>query len=91
MESLDFQIQKSFIVCLVFQDLTKSQSCRADEMAKAQRPAVFADINICLSSTFSYQKRTLELNEKGVTEAGKFLLARCHVSFAWCVPQSMKI
>ncbi|XP_048823111.1 inactive serine/threonine-protein kinase TEX14 isoform X6 [Lagopus muta] len=50
-------------------DLTKSQSCRADEMAKAQRPAVFADINICLSSTFSYQKRTLELNEKGVTEA----------------------
>uniref|UniRef100_A0A8C9G164 Testis expressed 14, intercellular bridge forming factor n=1 Tax=Pavo cristatus TaxID=9049 RepID=A0A8C9G164_PAVCR len=50
-------------------DLTKSQSCHADEMAKAQRPAVFADINICLSSTFSYQKRTLELNEKGITEA----------------------
>ncbi|XP_042735841.1 inactive serine/threonine-protein kinase TEX14 isoform X2 [Lagopus leucura] len=50
-------------------DLTKSQSCHADEVAKAQRPAVFADINICLSSTFSYQKRTLELNEKGVTEA----------------------
>ncbi|XP_052545179.1 inactive serine/threonine-protein kinase TEX14 isoform X5 [Tympanuchus pallidicinctus] len=50
-------------------DLTKSQSCHSDEMAKAQRPAVFADINICLSSTFSYQKRTLELNEKGVTEA----------------------
>ncbi|XP_042686157.1 inactive serine/threonine-protein kinase TEX14 isoform X6 [Centrocercus urophasianus] len=50
-------------------DLTKSQSCHADEMANAQRPAVFADINICLSSTFSYQKRTLELNEKGVTEA----------------------
>ncbi|XP_031447411.1 inactive serine/threonine-protein kinase TEX14 isoform X4 [Phasianus colchicus] len=50
-------------------DLTKSQSSHADEMAKAQRPAVFADINICLSSTFSYQKRTLELNEKGITEA----------------------
>eukprot|EP00076_Gallus_gallus_P032213 XP_024997751.1 inactive serine/threonine-protein kinase TEX14 isoform X7 [Gallus gallus] len=50
-------------------DLTKSQSCHADEMAKAQRPAVFADINICLSSTFSYRKRTLELNEKGITEA----------------------
>uniref|UniRef100_A0A8C2U308 Inactive serine/threonine-protein kinase TEX14 n=1 Tax=Coturnix japonica TaxID=93934 RepID=A0A8C2U308_COTJA len=46
-------------------DLSKSQSCHADEMAKAQRPAVFADINICLSSTFSYRKRTLELNKGG--------------------------
>lgn len=91
MESLDFQIQKSLIVFLVFQDLTKSQSCHADEMAKAQRPAVFADINICLSSTFSYQKRTLELNEKEITEAGKFLLATCCVSFTLCVPQPMKI
>uniref|UniRef100_G1N5F2 Testis expressed 14, intercellular bridge forming factor n=1 Tax=Meleagris gallopavo TaxID=9103 RepID=G1N5F2_MELGA len=57
-------------------DLTKSQSCHADEMAKAQRPAVFADINICLSSTFSYQKRTLELNEKEITEADSSAVPR---------------
>ncbi|OXB65474.1 UNVERIFIED_CONTAM: hypothetical protein H355_009217, partial [Colinus virginianus] len=50
-------------------DLTKSQSCHADKMSKAQRPAVFADINICLPSAFSYQKRTLEVNKKEITEA----------------------
>ncbi|NXJ08843.1 TEX14 kinase, partial [Odontophorus gujanensis] len=50
-------------------ELTKSQSCHADEMSKAQRPTVFADINICLSSAFSYQKRALELNKKEIIEA----------------------
>ncbi|XP_040388322.1 inactive serine/threonine-protein kinase TEX14 isoform X2 [Cygnus olor] len=50
-------------------DLTKSQTGHTDEMSKVQRPAVFADINICLASAFSYQKRTLELHEKEVTEA----------------------
>ncbi|XP_072209472.1 inactive serine/threonine-protein kinase TEX14 [Excalfactoria chinensis] len=58
-------------------DLSKSQSCHADEMAKAQRPAVFADINICLSSTFSYRKRTMELNEGGLTEAASSAAPRC--------------
>ncbi|KFP38591.1 Inactive serine/threonine-protein kinase TEX14, partial [Chlamydotis macqueenii] len=38
-------------------DLTKPQTGRADELSKAQRPAVFADVNICLASAFSYQKR----------------------------------
>ncbi|XP_068511876.1 inactive serine/threonine-protein kinase TEX14 isoform X6 [Anas acuta] len=50
-------------------DLTKSQTGHTDEMSKVQRPAVFADINICLASTFSYQKRTLGRHEKEVTEA----------------------
>ncbi|EOB06983.1 Testis-expressed protein 14, partial [Anas platyrhynchos] len=50
-------------------DLTKSQTGHTDEMSKVQRPAVFADINICLASAFSYQKRTLGLHEKEVTEA----------------------
>ncbi|XP_015736393.1 inactive serine/threonine-protein kinase TEX14 isoform X3 [Coturnix japonica] len=58
-------------------DLSKSQSCHADEMAKAQRPAVFADINICLSSTFSYRKRTLELNKGGSTGAASSAAPRC--------------
>ncbi|NXF30748.1 TEX14 kinase, partial [Nyctibius bracteatus] len=50
-------------------DLTKSQSGHADKMSKAQRPAVFADVNICLASTFGYQKRTQELQGKEITEA----------------------
>uniref|UniRef100_A0A493TC91 Inactive serine/threonine-protein kinase TEX14 n=1 Tax=Anas platyrhynchos platyrhynchos TaxID=8840 RepID=A0A493TC91_ANAPP len=50
-------------------DLTKSQTGHTDEMSKVQRPAVFADINICLASAFSYQKRTLGLHEEEVTEA----------------------
>ncbi|XP_009576451.1 PREDICTED: inactive serine/threonine-protein kinase TEX14, partial [Fulmarus glacialis] len=51
-------------------DLTKSQTGHADEMSKAQRPAVFADVNICLASAVSYQKRTQELQGKEITEAG---------------------
>ncbi|NXC21394.1 TEX14 kinase, partial [Corythaeola cristata] len=35
----------------------------------SQRPAVFADVNICLASAFSYQKRTQELQGKEITEA----------------------
>ncbi|KAM6296742.1 inactive serine/threonine-protein kinase TEX14 [Aegotheles albertisi] len=50
-------------------DLTKSQTGHADEMSKAQRPTVFADVNICLASDFSYQKRTQELQGKEKTEA----------------------
>uniref|UniRef100_A0A8C0FV12 Inactive serine/threonine-protein kinase TEX14 n=1 Tax=Bubo bubo TaxID=30461 RepID=A0A8C0FV12_BUBBB len=34
----------------------------ADEMSKAQRSPGFEDMNICLASAFSYQKRTLELS-----------------------------
>lgn len=82
-------------VFLVLQDLTKSQTGHTDEMSKVQRPAVFADINICLASAFSYQKRTLGLHEKEVTEAGKFVclfvLSRCCASFAEDFSQSTKI
>uniref|UniRef100_A0A663MCH8 Testis expressed 14, intercellular bridge forming factor n=1 Tax=Athene cunicularia TaxID=194338 RepID=A0A663MCH8_ATHCN len=34
----------------------------ADEMLKAQRSLCFEDVNICLASAFSYQKRTLEFS-----------------------------
>ncbi|XP_056181365.1 inactive serine/threonine-protein kinase TEX14 [Falco biarmicus] len=50
-------------------DLVKSQTGCADEVSKAQRPAVFADVNICLASAFSYQKSTQELQGKQITEA----------------------
>ncbi|KAF1493193.1 Inactive serine/threonine-protein kinase TEX14, partial [Megadyptes antipodes antipodes] len=50
-------------------DLTKSQTGHADEMSKAQRLAVFADVNICLASAFSYQKRTQELQGKEAIKA----------------------
>ncbi|XP_075296175.1 inactive serine/threonine-protein kinase TEX14 [Opisthocomus hoazin] len=49
-------------------DLTKSQTGHADELSKALRPASFADVNICLASAFSYQKRTGESQGKEVTE-----------------------
>nr|XP_047930081.1 inactive serine/threonine-protein kinase TEX14 isoform X3 [Anser cygnoides] len=54
-------------------DLAKSQTGHADEMSKVQRPAVFTDVNICLASAFSYQKRT----EKEVTEADSSAAPRC--------------
>ncbi|NXE06143.1 TEX14 kinase, partial [Lophotis ruficrista] len=50
-------------------DLTKPQTGHADELSKAQRPAVFADVNICLASAFSYQKRTREVQGKEMTGA----------------------
>ncbi|NXI56213.1 TEX14 kinase, partial [Chloroceryle aenea] len=50
-------------------DLTKSQTGHADEMSKAQGHTVFADMNICLTSAFSYRKRTQELQGKEITEA----------------------
>ncbi|NXL43069.1 TEX14 kinase, partial [Podilymbus podiceps] len=50
-------------------DLVKSQTGHAEKMTKAQRPAVFADVNICLASAFSYQQRTQELQEKEINEA----------------------
>ncbi|XP_074016774.1 inactive serine/threonine-protein kinase TEX14 [Numenius arquata] len=50
-------------------DLTKSHTGHADEISKAPRPAVFADVNICLASAFSYQKRTQEVQREERTEA----------------------
>ncbi|XP_009959839.1 PREDICTED: inactive serine/threonine-protein kinase TEX14, partial [Leptosomus discolor] len=50
--------------------LVKSQTGRADEMSKVQRPGVYADVNICLASAFSYHKRTQELQGKEISEAG---------------------
>ncbi|XP_062448729.1 inactive serine/threonine-protein kinase TEX14 isoform X3 [Rhea pennata] len=52
-------------------DLTESQTGHADEIPKAQRSAVLADINICLASAFNYQKRTLGLEGEEITEIGK--------------------
>ncbi|NWR73293.1 TEX14 kinase, partial [Centropus unirufus] len=50
-------------------DLTKSQTGQADELSKGQKLASFADVNICLASAFSCQKRTQELQGKAITEA----------------------
>ncbi|NXF60290.1 TEX14 kinase, partial [Ciccaba nigrolineata] len=47
-------------------DLMKSQTGHADAMSKAQRSPGFEDVNICLASAFSYQKRTLELQGKEI-------------------------
>ncbi|XP_069729983.1 inactive serine/threonine-protein kinase TEX14 [Phaenicophaeus curvirostris] len=52
-----------------FKDLLKSETGHANELSKGQRPAVFADVNICLASAFSYQERTQELQGKEITEA----------------------
>ncbi|XP_028941988.1 inactive serine/threonine-protein kinase TEX14 [Antrostomus carolinensis] len=49
-------------------DLMKSQTGH-DEMSKAQRPTVFADVNICLASAFSYQKKTQEWQGREITKA----------------------
>ncbi|NWV78112.1 TEX14 kinase, partial [Dasyornis broadbenti] len=53
-------------------DLIKSEGGHAGEMSKAQRPAVFADVNICWASAFSFQKRTMGFQEKEITKAGGF-------------------
>ncbi|NWV45894.1 TEX14 kinase, partial [Daphoenositta chrysoptera] len=53
-------------------DLVKSESGHAGEMSKAQRPAVLADVNICWASAFSFQKRTVEFQEKEISKAGGF-------------------
>ncbi|NWR84666.1 TEX14 kinase, partial [Furnarius figulus] len=50
-------------------DLLKSRSGHADDMAKARRPAVLADVNICWASAFSYQKRTVEFQGKETAKA----------------------
>ncbi|XP_068010878.1 inactive serine/threonine-protein kinase TEX14 isoform X3 [Melanerpes formicivorus] len=57
-------------------DIAKSQTGHADEVSKAPRPAVFADVNICLASAFSYQKRTQTLQEKERAEAASFTAPR---------------
>uniref|UniRef100_A0A8C3JLP1 Testis expressed 14, intercellular bridge forming factor n=1 Tax=Calidris pygmaea TaxID=425635 RepID=A0A8C3JLP1_9CHAR len=36
--------------------------------------------------SFSYQKRTQEVQREEITEAGEILLARCHVSFTYLQP-----
>ncbi|XP_010286644.1 PREDICTED: inactive serine/threonine-protein kinase TEX14, partial [Phaethon lepturus] len=59
-------------------DLTKSQTGHSDELAKAQRPTVFADVNICLASAFSYQKMTQELQGKEITGADNSAAPRYH-------------
>ncbi|NXG35865.1 TEX14 kinase, partial [Dromaius novaehollandiae] len=51
-------------------DLTESQTGHADEIPKAQRSAVLADINICLASAFNYHKGTLGLEGEEITEIG---------------------
>ncbi|XP_010155145.1 PREDICTED: inactive serine/threonine-protein kinase TEX14, partial [Eurypyga helias] len=50
-------------------DLTKSQTGPADELSKAQRPAAFAGVDICLASAFRYHERTEELQGREITEA----------------------
>ncbi|NXK78116.1 TEX14 kinase, partial [Amazona guildingii] len=50
-------------------DLLKSQTGHADEMPKAQRPIGFADVNICLVSAFSSQKKTQVFQGKEITKA----------------------
>ncbi|XP_074746198.1 inactive serine/threonine-protein kinase TEX14 [Strix uralensis] len=62
-------------------DLMKSQTAHADEMSKAQRSPGFEDVNICLASAFSYQKRTLELQGKGIAVGGDSITPR-HSLFA---------
>ncbi|XP_054022190.1 inactive serine/threonine-protein kinase TEX14 [Dryobates pubescens] len=57
-------------------DIAKSQTGHADEVSKAPRHAVFADVNICLASAFSYQKRTQTLQEKERAEADSFTAPR---------------
>ncbi|KFV60879.1 Inactive serine/threonine-protein kinase TEX14, partial [Tyto alba] len=57
-------------------DLTKSQTGHVDEMSKAQRPTVFADVNICLPSAFSYRQRTLEFQSKEITVDGSSIASR---------------
>lgn len=63
--------------CLVLQDLVKSESGHARGVPTAQRSAVLADVNICWASAFSFQKRTVELQEKEISEAGEFAGAGC--------------
>ncbi|NXA22746.1 TEX14 kinase, partial [Ibidorhyncha struthersii] len=54
-------------------ELVKSHTGHADEVSKAQRPAVSADVNICLGSAFSYQKRT---QEEEITESDSSTVPR---------------
>ncbi|NWZ82033.1 TEX14 kinase, partial [Poecile atricapillus] len=53
-------------------DLVKSESGHAGGIPKAQRSAVLADVNICWASAFSFQKRTVEFQEKEISKAGGF-------------------
>ncbi|XP_063258864.1 inactive serine/threonine-protein kinase TEX14 isoform X1 [Prinia subflava] len=39
---------------------------------RAQKSAVHADVNICWASAFSFQKRTVEFQEKGMSKGGGF-------------------
>ncbi|XP_068066727.1 inactive serine/threonine-protein kinase TEX14 [Anomalospiza imberbis] len=54
-------------------DLVKSESGHAPGgIPKAQRSAHLADVNICWASAFSFQKRTVEFQEKEISKAGGF-------------------
>lgn len=75
------------IFLFVLQDLVKSESGHTGEISKAQRSAVLADVNICWASAFSFQKRTVEFQEKEMSKAGEFLGARCPS----CAPQSTRV
>uniref|UniRef100_A0A8B9Q844 Inactive serine/threonine-protein kinase TEX14 n=1 Tax=Apteryx owenii TaxID=8824 RepID=A0A8B9Q844_APTOW len=57
-------------------DLTESQTGHANEIPKAQRSAVLADINICLASAFNYRERTLGLEGEEITEIGEFRFSK---------------
>ncbi|XP_032860605.2 inactive serine/threonine-protein kinase TEX14 [Tyto alba] len=65
-----------YILKNYLKDLTKSQTGHVDEMSKAQRPTVFADVNICLPSAFSYRQRTLEFQSKEITVDGSSIASR---------------
>ncbi|NXP65644.1 TEX14 kinase, partial [Chloropsis cyanopogon] len=56
-------------------DLVKSEGGHTGGIAKAQR-SVLADVNICWASAFSFQKRTVEIQEKEMSKAGGFSAPR---------------
>ncbi|NWZ40325.1 TEX14 kinase, partial [Brachypodius atriceps] len=53
-------------------DLVKSAGGHSGGVLKAQRSAVLADVNICWASAFSFQKKTVEFQEKEMGKAGGF-------------------
>ncbi|NWX59053.1 TEX14 kinase, partial [Promerops cafer] len=70
-------------------DLVKSES---GGVPKAQRSAVLADVNICWASAFSFQKRTVEFQEKEISNAGGFYAPKDSAfpreSSAWVVQEA---
>ncbi|KFU86262.1 Inactive serine/threonine-protein kinase TEX14, partial [Chaetura pelagica] len=62
-------------------DLATSPAGHADEVSKAERALVSPDVNSCLASAFSYNKRTQEFQGKEITEAG---ISSCPRYSAFC-------